>query len=227
MGRMSDPDPMARFDPDAPDADDLEERHVAFRALKRMRALLVLGPLVVGLLVAAGIGASKLWADPPERDAVSMVVTCWNGVEAPADECTEPQGGPGLQWVFPSFRLDDARCQEIKRPARDEPRPVEFTCDRTLDQRRVVLVYTARTSLDQGMAFLRRTYDASPDEQADGERLVFRSPVVDDNGNVALTAAYAEHPFTVTVRAPTEELRDTALDELVQFRPADEVVVRR
>lgn len=223
---MSDPDPMSRFDPEAPDADDLDERHVAFRTLKRVRVLLVLGTLLVGLLVAAGIGASKLWADPPERDAVSQTVTCWNGTEAPLDECTEPEGGRGLQWVFPSFRLDDTRCEEIKRPARTEKRPVEFTCDRTLDQRRVVLVYTARTSLDQGLAFLRRTYDATPDEEADGERLVFRSSVVDDDGFVELTAAYAEHPFTVTVRAPTEELRDTALDELVRFRPADQVVVR-
>lgn len=224
MFPMSDPAPMARFGGDAPDPDGNDERPALLRFLKRARALIVLVPLVVGLLVAASIGASKLWAELPERVAPPPDVTCWNGSTAPLTECPPPTGKGGLRWVFPSFRAQDAQCREIRRPASDRARPVEFTCDLRLDQRPVTVVYSVRTSVTQGLAFLERSYGSDP--AADGELLVFRDRRPDDEGSYRLTAAYAEHPYSVTVQAPEPGLRDTALAELVEFRPAERLLAR-
>lgn len=221
---MSAPDPMAQFGADAPDADEVRERHVVLRTLKRVRALLVLLPLVAALLVVAGIGASKLWAELPQRTDVSPEVTCWDRTVRPVDECTEPAGPFGLRWVFPSFRADDPRCEKVARTSRDEARPLEYACTYSFDQRPVRVTYSVRTSLHQGLAFLERRYDAPPRRDADGERLVFRAS--SPSGVHVTTVAYADHPFAVTVEAPEPGLRDDALAELVQFRPAEQVRVR-
>lgn len=217
---------MARFGGDAPDADDVGERHPVLRALKRLRSLIVLVPLVAVVVVAAGIGASKLWAELPEDAAVSPEVTCWNGSTATLEECPEPRGRAGLRWVFPSFTPGDSRCSEVRRRARDEARPLEFACQSSFDQRPLTITYSARTSLEQGLAFIERSSGVEGEPDADGERLVFRSPRADDDGLFRVTVAYAEHPYSVTVAAPTADVRDTALDELVRFRPADGLLTR-
>lgn len=217
---------MARFDADAPDADEVGERNVVLRALKRMRAGIVLVPLVVGLLVAASIGASKLWADLPQEAATDPDVTCWNNTQAPISQCPQPQGKFGLRWVFPSFKPDDSDCSQVRRRDQDKGRPFEFACNQRYDQRPVVITYSVRTSLDEGLAFLRRVYGAKPVSEADGERLVFRSRKPGDDGLYRVTVAYTDHPFSVTVAAPDPDLRDTALDELVRYRPAEQLVVR-
>lgn len=223
---MSDPAPMSRFGGDAPDADEVGERHVVLRTLKRVRVMIVLVPLVVGLLVVASIGADKLFEDVPDRAATDPVVTCWNGSEAPASTCPEPSGKFGLRWVFPSFKPDDGRCVEIKRRQRSQARPVEFSCSQSFDQRPINVTYSARTSTQQGLTFLQRSYGVQSVEDADGERLVFRAAKPDEEGLYRVTVAYADYPFSVTVAAPEAELRDTALDELVRFRAADNLLVR-
>lgn len=229
---MSDPAPMARFgggatDPDRPDDDD-GERHVVLRVLKRVRAAVVLVPLVAGLLVAASIGASKLFADVPERVAAPPDVTCWNGSTAPLASCPDPRGKAGLRWVFPSFRVadTDAACTPVQRRQRDSARPVEFACDLQFEQLPITVTYTARTAVASGLAFLERTYGVEGEPEADGERLVFRTARADDDGAFRVTVAYAEHPYSVTVAAPEPGLRDAALGELVDFRPADVLATR-
>lgn len=222
---MSDQAPMARFGGDAPDADDVGERHVVLRTLRRVRVAVVLVPLVVGLLVAASIGAGKLFEDVPQRAAPSPDVTCWNGSESPVTACPEPRGKFGLRWVFPSFRPDQTSCAPVSRRKRAEVRPVEFACDLRYDQRPITVTYSARTSLKEGLSFLERSYGAAPEPEADGDRLAFRSKKPDE-GLYRVTIAYADYPFSVTVEAPEIGLRDTALDELVRFRPATQVLVR-
>ncbi|MCW2815252.1 MAG: hypothetical protein JWN84_2707 [Nocardioides sp.] len=228
---MSDPAPMTRFgggatDPEQPDADG--EPHVVLRVLKRVRSAVVLVPLVAGLLFAASTGASKLFADVPERVAAPPEVTCWNGSTAPLASCPAPQGKAGLRWVFPSFRIadTDARCAPVQRRSRDSARPVEFACDLSFDQLPVTVTYSARTAVRQGLAFLARTYGAEGVPEADGDRLAFRSGRADDDGAFRVTVAYAEHPYSVTVEAPEAGLRDAALGELVDFRPADALATR-
>lgn len=213
MTPMSDP---------ADDQDD--EPHVVLRTLRRVRSLLVLVPLLVGLAVAGGVGAAKLWADIPDRGTAAPDVTCWDGATAPLAECTAPRGRAGLRWVFPSFRRDAEGCTEVRRPDRGRARPTEFSCPVIVDQRPVTIVYSVRTSTSDGLAFLERTYGAPP--VADGDRLVFTADRPDDGGAFRVTVAYAAHPYSVTVEAPDRTVRDTALAELVELRPADRVLTR-
>lgn len=228
MVPMSDPAPMARFDPEAPDADEVRERHVVWRVLRRARAGIVLVPLLVGVLVAASIGASKLWADIPERSRAEAPVTCWDGSSATLGECPVPAGRAGLRYVYPSFRAadDDGSCSAVPRRGRGKDRPVEFACALRFDQRPVTVVYSARSSLQRGLNYLRRLYQAPAVPEADDERLVFRAQEPDELGVYRTTVAYADHPFSVTVEAPDVDVRDLALGELVQLRPADRILTR-
>lgn len=194
------------------------------RALRRVRTPLVLLPLVVVLLVAASAGASRLFADLPERAAPLPEVTCWDGATALEGQCTDPAGRAGLRWLFPSFVPSDARCTRVRRPGSAEQRPLEYACVLTLDQRAVTITYSARTSLTQGLGFLRRTYgDLEPVADAEAQTLLFAARRPSDEGLFHVTLAYAEHPYSVTVEAPERGLRDTALNELVELRPASEV----
>ena len=221
---MSDPAPPTRFGGDAPDG-EAGERNVVLRTLLRLRSVLVLLPLLAGLLIAASIGAGMLWADIPERKLTGPNVTCWDGQEAPVTDCTEPRGSRGLHWVFPSFKPRDERCEPAKRLSKTSPYVV--ACTQRFDQRPITVTYTARSSADDLIKALRASYGAKPVSEADGERLVFRTASAGSDGLFRVTVAYAGHPFSVTIEAPDSRVRDTALDELVTFRPADEIVVRQ
>ncbi|MFB9315355.1 hypothetical protein [Nocardioides plantarum] len=221
---MSDPAPPTRFGGDAPDG-ETGERNVVLRTLLRLRSVLVLVPLLAGLLIAAAIGAGMLWADIPDRQLTGPDVTCWDGQSAPVTDCTEPRGRRGLHWVFPSYQIRDERCVPLER--RGSSSPYQVACALRFDQRPVTVTYTARSSADDLLKALRASYGAKPVSEADGERLVFRGSSAGSNGLYRVTVAYAGHPFSVTVEAPDRRVRDTALDELVTFRPADQVVVRQ
>lgn len=221
---MSDPAPPSRLLGGGDPESDTGEGNPVLRTLKRVRAFLVLVPLVVGLLVAAGIGAEKLWADLPERTAVGPDVTCWDGRTAPAIECTSPRGLRGLQWVFPSFQPRDERC--VLQRTSTNRRPYDVACSLRFDQRPVTVTYALRGDADALVEAVRTAYGTRPTGEADGDRLVFRSNRPDDEGRYRVTVVYAEHPYAVTVQAPDRRVRDTALAELVSFRPASQVLVR-
>lgn len=222
---MSDRPGVADFDDGAPDAEEVQERHVVLRFLKRSRAALVLVPLVVGLVVAAGIGAQKLWAEVPERAIPVTEVVCWDGSRLPETDCTEPRGPAGLRWVFPSFRPSEQDCRQVERGQRPTAPPWEFSCETSYDLRPVTITYSIRNSVDAGLEFLERTYGGPARELAGGERLVFASSRA-RGGIYSTTVAYADHPFSVTVQAPALDVRDGALAELVDLRPAGDLRVR-
>lgn len=200
------------------------ERPLVVRLLLRWRAAIVLVPLLGGLLYAAAVGADKLWADLPDQPMPPALQTCWDGVDA--ETCDEPAGVRGLRWVFPSFRPGTGSCTEVVRDQRRRERPLEWACTARLDGSRVTVTYSVRTSTEAGIAYLRRTFDEPPQPAADGDRLVFADTGAGPDGRYEVTVAYAEHPFAVTVSCITLRLCDLALDELVDFRDADQVLTR-
>jgi hypothetical protein len=221
---MSEPSRLSTFGGDAPDGEG-GERRVALRTLLRLRSFIVLVPLVVGLLVAAIVGASMLWADLPQRTVADTEATCWDGRTAPVTDCTEPRGTRGVGWVFPSYRPGDERCARVR--FRGKASPYDIACHLRFDQRPVTVTYAVRGSSEGLLKAVRRSYGTKPVSEAEGERLVFRAAKADDEGLFRVTVVYADHPFAVTVEAPDRQLRDTALDELVSYRPADQVLVRQ
>lgn len=223
---MSDSAPTPRFGRDAPEG-DAGERHVVVRTLLRLRSFIVLVPLVVGVLVAASIGASKLWADIPQKTVAGPNVVCWDGRTIPVTDCVEPRGKRGLHWVFPSYKPWDKRCALVGGRSRTVVRPFDVACNVRFDQRPVTVTYAVRGSAEALVAAVRKSYGNRPVTEADGDRIVFRSNRPDAEGLYRTTITYAEHPFAVTVEAPDQRLRDTALDELVRFRPADQIIVRK
>ncbi|WP_309646974.1 hypothetical protein [Nocardioides sp.] len=213
------------MDDAAPTSTESNERPLVLRLLVRLRAVIVLLPLLAGLLYAASVGADKLWADLPEKTLPPVVQTCWDGQEAAT--CAAPTGVRGLRWVFPSFRPGTGSCQERVRDQRKLERPLEWACTAPLDGSQVSITYSVRTSTEAGLAYLRRIFANQPQPAADGDRLVFAGTKPGPDGRFEVTVAYADHPFAVTVAATTLRLCDLALDELVQFRDADQVVVRK
>lgn len=200
------------------------ERPRAVRVLLRWRAAIVLVPLVAGLLLAGSVGAEKLWADLPAKPEPAVQLTCWNGEEG--TDCPEPAGVKGLRWVFPSFRPGLRTCREVARAGAGQERPLEWACRARLDGSDVVITYTVRTSTQAGLGYLRRTVTPRPTRTEDGDHLVFATTKPGPDGRFAVTVAYADHPFTVTASAVTLRLCNLALDELVQLRDADQVLVR-
>lgn len=236
MGAMSDPSPTTSDDPSRDDDlvddlypddgyDDRDEPGRGRRTWRSIRSTLVLVPLLVVLVGAAAIGATKLWAEVPDRSVAGPEVTCWDGTTAVAADCTEPRGQRGLRWVFPSFRPDDERCARVTSRSRAY-RPFDFACEVRFDQRTVTITYAARSSTDQLLSSVRKAYGNRPVTEAEGERIVFRSNRPDADGLYRTTVVYAEHPFAVTVEAPAVDVRDGALAEIVRFRPAAELLVR-
>jgi hypothetical protein len=229
---MSDPAPLSSFGDDATEENgdhdgdhDGDQRHVVLRTLLRLRSVIVLVPLVAGLLVAAGVGAGMLWADLPQKTVSGTEVTCWDGRSAPLTDCSEPRGPWGVHWVFPSYRPGDERCERVRTQGKASP--YDIACHLRLDQRSVTVTYAVRGTPEGLLKAVRRSYGIEPVDEARGERLVFRAGRADSEGIFRVTVLYADHPFAVTVEAPDRRLRDTALDELVSFRPADQVLVRQ
>ncbi len=199
------------------EADAAPERPLLLRLLRRTRVVLVLVPLLVGLLVAAGIGAAMLWDDSPPRPVPEAQVRCWDRSVAPVPQCPEPVGVAGLGWVFPG--LDPAA--EGCRPA---GQGVGVVCTVPLEDDDVVLGYRRESEVDAGLARIRGLYPGVLPER-DGDVLVYRAPRP-DAGRWSLVAIYEDHPFSVTVEAATARLRDLALAEGVDLRPAERVAVR-
>ncbi len=208
-----------------PGSTESTERPLVLRLLLRWRAVIVLLPLLAGLLYAASVGAEKLWADLPPKTVPPVLVTCWDGEQA--ESCEEPTDLRGLRWVFPSFRPGAGGCEEVVRDQRNLERPLEWACTARLDGGDVGITYSVRTSTEAGLAYLRRTYPGQPQPAAGGDRLVFADTKPGPDGRYEVAVAYADHPFAVTVSAITLRLCYLALDELVQLRDADQVVVRK
>ncbi|GAA5140307.1 hypothetical protein GCM10023340_00230 [Nocardioides marinquilinus] len=205
-------------------ATEAPERPWPVRVLLRWRAVLVLVPLLAGLLIAAAVGANMLRAEP-ERDDTVPDVTCWDGAQRPAAECTEPTGVAGLRWVFPS--VDPDECRQVQARGKNAASVVQLVCRTTFAAQTVRITYTRRPSAGASKAALRKSFgNAEPSTAAGGDRLSYRARDGDGLLTARVGVTYADHPFSVIVEAPDSGLRDRALRSLVRFRPADQVRVR-
>ncbi|MBS45969.1 MAG: hypothetical protein CMH83_22905 [Nocardioides sp.] len=192
-----------------------------------LRTLVVLPLLAAALVWAGARGASMLWAERPVREAPPPTVVCWDGSEQVRADCGEPTGQVGLKHVFPSFTPKSRLCSEVTYDRDNGTRPYEWRCTREVNGQRVRITYTERSSLQRGLAFVAKQYRGTdPERVAGGDRLVYRSDKKVKNGRFRLTVAYADHPFTVEVLAPTKRSRDAALDQVVTFRPAAALDIR-
>ncbi|WP_134765775.1 hypothetical protein [Nocardioides sp. 1609] len=204
------------------DEDDRAEPPTFLRVLKRWRAVIVLLPLLVGIGIAASIGASMLWADDADAPGPEPDVTCWDRSVAPASECPEPTGLVGLRWVYPDLPARAAGCTPEGR-ADEATGTLAYVCTLPLGGDEVRVLYTRHATTEAGLERAARRHPGVTAEEDDG-RVVYRD-ARPERGRWSLTAAYADHPFSVTVEAATARLRDLALSELVSRAP-DDVTVR-
>lgn len=194
------------------------------------RAVLVMAPLVVGLVIAAAVGARLLLADIPDRSATEAPaeVPCWDRVTRLEKDCGSPTGRQGLRWMFPSFKPADPRCRDVLPDFPKSSRPAMFECRVDVPSGSATITYSQLTTVERGRGYLEKVFGSPPKELDDalGRRLLWTEG--DDPGNrvYALAVMYAELPFAVEVRARSAEARDEALDRLVRFRPEKDASVR-
>lgn len=183
----------------------------------------VVVPLLVAVALTGATGAQMLLTEPETADA-SAGYTCWNGGAAQApEECDLPRGEQGLAWVFPS--LDTSECRD---PAPDRSGPTKVECRAWVGGTPVTIRYGKVGTVEGGRTYFKRTYadGARAESKApDGSvnRYVWRLREPTRSGTWSLTSMYREHPFFVTVEAPTAKVRDRAFRRLVEMRDPAEV----
>lgn len=215
--------------------DDVEERDtsVAYSHDERdaagwLRSALIVLPLIVGLLIVAGVGARMLLADIPDpaSDATSesATVRCWDGEVKPDEGCPVPTGRDGLRWVFPSFRPNELGCRNALIEFPRSTRPTMFICDIEVAAGPATLVYSELTQVARGRASLEKRFGGEGVEADDERRLLWtEGEDPGANGDYELAVMYAALPFSVEVTAETPEARDEALEQ-VKFRAAEDVM---
>jgi hypothetical protein len=199
------------------------------RAAGRVRTALVLLSLVVGLLIVAAMGSRMLLADIPDPGAGSAAETvpvlCWDGAIRPDDGCPTPTGRAGLRWVFPSFRPNDVGCRNAAPEFPKSNARTMFACDAELDAGPLTILYSELAADAEREAFLEKRF-GGPGEAVEGEsRLLWTEgdePGAD--GDYELAVMYADLPFSVEVSADSAGARDEALESLIEFRAADDVI---
>lgn len=194
------------------------------------RGLLIVLPLVIGLFVVAGIGARMLTAEVPERSATTNEQAperCWDGELVPVNGCPVPTGRPGLRWVFPSFRPNDLSCHDATADFPQSTRPTMYLCDGSVATGPVTILYSQLTSINRGRASFVKAFGGEPEEIHDdfGRRLLWQE--TDDpgaDGDYDLAVMYPNVPFAVEVTADSADGLDEALESLVKFRHADDIM---
>ena len=202
-----------------------DERHAA----GWLRSALIVLPLVVGLLVVAAMGSRMLLADIPDPStdpaAESVTVRCWDGEIRPDEGCPVPTGRAGLRWVFPSFRPNELGCRDALLEFPKSTRPTMFACDVETDAGPVTIIYSELTQVARGRAFLEKQF-GGPGEDVEGDRRLLWTEGDDPgaDGDYEAAVMYAALPFSVEVTADSAEARDQALESLITFRAADDVM---
>ena len=218
--------------------DDVEQREDSLvpystdesRAAGWLRSALIVVPLVLGLLVVAVIGARMLTAEIPdpgeEATNAQAPERCWDGELKPDEGCPVPSGRAGLRWVFPSFRPNELGCRDARADFPRSTRPTLYSCVGEVESGEVTILYSQLTQVDRGRSSFEETY-GDPDELDDelGKRLVWRDgdePGAD--GDYDLAVMYAALPFAVELSAEVSAALDEALESLVRFRNAADVM---
>jgi len=195
------------------------------------RSALVVVPLVLGLLVVAGVGARMLWADIPARTQAEGPgkVLCWDGTTRPESKCGAPAGRAGLRWMFPSFKPADLGCRDVLAEFPRSQRPAMFQCGGNVPAGSATIIYSQLVSVESGRHYLQQVFGSPPQSLDDhlGRRLLWTEgdePGRDDVYDLAVM--YAELPFGVEVSARSARTRDEALERLVRFRPEAHATIR-
>lgn len=198
------------------------------RFLRRFRVPLVVLPLLAGLVVAGGVGASLLWAAVPKPASQGQFDVCWSGETRPGGTCTAPHGTRGLVYLFPGFHPTDPGCHQRPTDADDSGKATEWRCTSLLRGHRIEIAYRSRTAFERGIRYLTTRYaDAEQEISADGGRYVWRTDGPDRSGRYEFVSAYLDYPYTLTLWAATPQLRDEATRALVRFRDVADVTLRR
>lgn len=201
------------------DTDTDRDRRGIRSTLLRWRAPLVLVPLLLALGYAGVLGARLLWAEVAPDPVTAPVVACWDGSEASAPDCPPPTGLAGLRWVFPSFRPFGGACDKVVYKKGRGTRPLAYVCTVRLGGRTARVTYSERSDLEGSLDFFARRYDeVRPVSTAGGARLVYSDPAPRKNGTYEAAVALTTYPFSVTVSAVNERLRDAVLDKRVGYR---------
>lgn len=230
---------MSDTEVDGPsDVDEVDERDslVPYSTEERssagwLRSALIVVPLVLGLLVVAAIGARMLTAeipDPGQGEAGEQATErCWDGAVKPDEGCPVPSGRAGLRWVFPSLRPAELGCRDARDEFPRSTRPTMWSCPGEVDAGEVTILYSQLTRVDRGRSSFAKAF-GDPEEIDDelGKRLLWRDDDADPgaDGDYDLVVMYAALPFAVELSASNPEALDQALDELVTFRAADDVM---
>ena len=197
-------------------------------SIVRWRTPLVVGPLLVGLVVAGGLGAQMMLGRAPAPVGVAATVTCWNATEVlSADDCSAPTGKAGLAWVFPSLRPERPGCVNDRKAEPDLPRPTQFTCTVRAAGRTAQVTYYQMADLQAGQRFTNRVFGRESRQRSRGdggqvERFVWRRRV---DSRFELVSTYVGHPYGVTVVAPERGVRERAF-RTVRFRAPETLTVR-
>jgi hypothetical protein len=195
-----------------------------------LRSALIVVPLVLGLLLVAAIGARMLTAEIPDRGPGATneqaPERCWDGALKPDEGCPIPSGRAGLRWVFPSFRPSEIGCRDARADFPRSTRPAMFSCAGTVEAGDVTILYSQLTQVDRGRSSFEKTYgDAEELDDELGKRLLWREG--DDpgaDGDYDLAVMYAALPFAVELSAASPKALSQALESLVRFRNADDVM---
>jgi hypothetical protein len=156
-------------------------------------------------------------ATPRQRTA-----TCWDGSQARrVSGCTEPQGVPGLTWVFPSMKVQ--RCGPPEQ-ANQRGLVLRILCRARLrDGSPVVLGYTQWRSVDAAVAYFHRLRLASSELTGRGGKVIGYRYLGRSHAAQKAASLYADEPYSVALELSFSADATAAFDQVVHARPAGQV----
>ena len=163
-------------------------------------------------------------ADPsPSGSTAGSAYTCWDGdAAASLDECGNPEGRAGLEWVFPS--LAGQRCVDRPPPAGSGNPDLRILCvDKLPDGTRVQIGYFEWPEVGAGYDYYEGDgLERTDVEDASGEVAAWQWFGAGDTAGKAV-AMYAAEPLSVAITVADPERRREVLDTLVAARPVDQL----
>lgn len=199
------------------------DRPAAARPGRRRTALVVL-PLLVGLVVAGGVGGQLLVGVADDRAASASDLTCWDGTSvAAASDCSEPRGADGLAWVFPTFDREELDCVDELIAHPEYTRPEMWTCQQAVGGRPVSVTYSQVSAVPEALRFFDKRHgrDARSRTRSTGRAAAVYTwtPSATPDGRWEASLLLRDAPFAVSVVAATRSDASRALTRRVRVRP--------